>query len=263
MKLNFIVMAVIFFLLNAAADSFTEDIRRQDTQEPIIEERTVTNIQFPVRVFFENCPVSGLTKNDFTLFVDGKETPVNGFYEVSKKLSLSPTETSSQNTAAEISPRLFVFIFNVSDYNLNLENDIDVIFQRILRPGDRFMVISNNYFLPEIVFKDPELEKKILTETLQEEANKLRMSIMEVESELKIQGNNLISRLSDPVERRQPDYPYEVFREFFTNYILTFEQFKKGYLNMAREQYIKIASYLKSQDAEKWVLNFFQVGIFP
>ena len=32
---------------------------------------------------------------------------------------------------------------------------------------------------------------------------------------------------------------------------------------MSKEQYIKIADYLKSQDVEKWVLNFFQVGIFP
>ncbi|HLP59042.1 MAG TPA: hypothetical protein VK186_09440 [Candidatus Deferrimicrobium sp.] len=262
-KLISILMAIIFFAVSTGAGSVPQDNREQEPQEPIIEKRTVTNTQFPVRVFLEGRPVGGLDKNDFTLFVDGKETPITAFYETRKKLNPSPNGTTGQGALEATSPRLFVFIFNVSDYNLNLENDIDLIFQKILRPEDRFMVISNNYFLPEIVFKNPEPEKKVLTETLRKEADKLRMSIMEVESELKIQANNFVSRLSDPVERRQPDYPYEVFREFFTNYLLTFEQFKKGYFDMAKEQYIKIAAYLKSQDAEKWVLNFFQVGIFP
>jgi hypothetical protein len=235
----------------------------QEPQESILENRTVTNIQFPVRVFLDGQPVEGLSKKDFTLFVDDKETPINGFYEVRKKLN-SPSDLSAgQGPGDGLPPRLFVFIFNISDYNLNLETDIDTIFRDILRIDDRFMVISNNYFLPEIILKDPALEKRILLETLRKEAEKLRMSILEVEAELNVQANNFISRLSDPVERRQPDFPYEVFREFFTNYILTFEQFKKGYFDMSREQYIKVAEYLKSQAAEKWVLNFFQVGLFP
>lgn len=258
-------MAVIFFPLGAAGQP-QQDSREQKLQEPqegIIENITVTNTQFPVRVFLNGRPVGGLEKKDFTLFVDDKETPINGFYETRKKLNPPPGRSTGQDPAETAPARLFVIIFNISDYNLNLEKDIDTIFRDILRRDDRFMVISNNYFLPETTLKDPELEKRILLETLRKEADKLRMSILEVESELKIQANNFISRLSDPVERRQPDFPYEVFREFFTNYILTFEQFKKGYFDLAKEQYIKIAEYLKSQAAEKWILNFFQVGLFP
>jgi len=258
-------MAVICFSLATAARA-RQDSREQklqEPQEPIIENRTVTNIQFPVRVFLDGRPVGGLSKKDFTLFVNDKETPINGFYETRKKLNSPPDHATMQGLSESTPPRLFVIIFNISDYNLNLEKDIDAIFREILRPDDRFMVISNNYFLPETTLKDPQPEKRILVETLRKEADKLRMSILEVESELKVQANNFLSRLSDPVERRQPDFPYEVFREFFTNYILTFEQFKKGYFDLAKEQYIKIAEYLKSQGAEKWVLNFFQVGLFP
>lgn len=254
-------MAVILFSLAAAGQPW-QDNREQKPQEPIIENRTVTNVQFPIRIFLDSQPVGGLEKKDFTLYVDDKETPINGFYEARKKLNPSD-QTPGQGSAEGAPPRLFVIIFNISDYNLNLEKDIHAIFRDILRLDDRFMVITNNYFLPETTLKDPELEKRIVTETLRKEANKLRMSILEVETELKVQANNFISRLSDPVERRQPDFPYEIFREFFTNYILTFEQFKKGYFDMAREQYIKIAEYLKSQAIEKWVLNFFQVGLFP
>jgi hypothetical protein len=262
LKITLILMTVTCFSLVMAGQP-QQDSREQKLQEPIIENRTVTNIQFPVRVFLEGQPVGGLSKKDFTLFVDDKETPINGFYETRKKLNSPPDHAAGQGLSENAPQRLFVIIFNISDYNLNLEKDIDAIFRDILRPDDRFMVISNNYFLPETTLKDPELEKRILRETLRKEADKLRMNILEVESELKVQANNFISRLSDPVEQRQPDFPYEVFREFFTNYILTFEQFKKGYFDMAKEQYIKIAEYLKSQGAEKWVLNFFQVGLFP
>ncbi len=259
-------MVVLFFLLDTAGWAW-QDSREQkfkEPQEPIIENITVTNTQFPVRVFLEGRPVGGLSKKDFTLFVDDKETPINGFYETKKKLnSLQDRSMGKKGPVEAAPPRLFIVIFNISDYNLNLEQDIDMLFQEILRLDDRFIVISNNYFLPETTLKDPELEKRIVVETLRKEADKLRMSILEVESELKVQANNFVSRLSDPTERRQPDFPYEVFREFFSNYILTFEQFKKGYFELAKEQYIKIAEYLKSQDAEKWILNFFQVGLFP
>lgn len=258
-------MAVIFFSLAITSQDSQDNrvLKSQKPQEPIIENRTVTNIQFPVRVFLDGQPIGGLEKMDFTLYVDDKETPINGFYEARKKLNPPPDRSTGQGSEESSSLRLFVIIFNISDYNLNLEKDIEAIFRDILRLDDRFMVISNNYFLPETTLKDPELEKKILIKTLRKESENLRMSILEVEAELKVQANNFISRLSDPAERRQPDFPYEAFREFFTNYILTFEQFKKGYLDMAREQYIKVAEYLKSQAAEKWVLNFFQVGLFP
>lgn len=259
------LMMVIFFSLIIAGQARQDNREQklQEPQEPIIENRTVTNTQFPVRVFLDGRPVGGLGKKDFTLYVDDKETPINGFYEASKKLNSPPDRPTVQGPAESAPPRLFIIIFNISDYNLNLEKDINAIFREILRIDDRFLIISNNYFLPETTLKDPELEKRILQETLRKEADKLRMSILEVEAELKVQANNFISRLSDPAERRQPDFPYEIFREFFTNYLLTFEQFKKGYFDMAKEQYIKVAEYLKSQSAEKWVLNFFQVGLFP
>lgn len=263
MRLIKLIPILMGIFLSGFITGLAQDSREKKIQEPIIEKRIVTNNQFPVRVFLEGQPVGGLSKNDFSLFVDGKETPIHGFYEVRKKLN-SASDGNNRNDAFEnVPPRLFILIFNVSDYNLNLENDINLIFHKILRPDDRFMAISNNYFLPETTLKDPELEKKILLETLRKEADKLRMTVLEVESDLKVQANNFVSRLADPVERRQPDYPYEAFREFFTNYLLIFEQFKKGYFDMAREQYIKIAEYLKSQDVEKWVLNFFQLGMFP
>lgn len=257
-----IVLIIISFWLVPLGNVLFSDQQGQEEQT-LMEEVTVVNVQFPVRVFLRGQPVGGLVKKDFKLFVDGKETPINGFFEIRKKLNAPMQQPGNPGGAEGPPPRLFVFIFNVSDYNLNLENDVEIIFRKILRTNDRFMVISNNFFLAETTLKDPEPEKKRVLDTLQREAHKLRMNVLEVESDLNVLARQFIFRLTDPIERQMPDFPYQVFRDYFSEYILVFEQFKMGYFNMAKEQYIKVAEYLKVQDAEKWVLNFFQMGIFP
>ncbi len=239
--------------------------------EPIIEKVTVVNTRFPVRVFLGKKPVSGLEKKDFKLYVDGKETPINGFFEVRKKLNSPPPTPTAPRRRGPVgrarddrsSSRLFVLIFNVSDYDLDLEKDTDIIFEKILRPEDRFIVISNNYFLPETTVNDAEIQKNIVMQTLKREAQRLKLNTVHIELHLKTLGNNFLLDLTNTIALEPDEFPYDVFRNFFRDYILTFEEFKQGYFGMAKEQYIKMAEYLRTQDSEKWVLNFFQVGIFP
>ena len=247
------------------ADDVPKDHKNSEI-ETVIENITVENTQFPMRVFLDGKPVGNLKKNDFKLYVDGIKTSINGFYEVRKKLDSPPrvsSITSMGRRSGHSSSRLFVLIFNVSYYNTELEKDVDMIFQKILRPEDRFMVISNNFFLPESTFNNPEIQKKRVIDTLQREAQRLRLSITHIELELKTLGDSFLERLDVAIARDPGTFPYEVFRDFFRDYILVFEEFKTGYFDMAKEQYIKIAEYLRTQDTEKWVLNFFQVGIFP
>ncbi|MCP4215209.1 MAG: hypothetical protein GY765_11155, partial [bacterium] len=115
-------------------------------EENPIEEVNVVNVRIPVRVYRNKLPVSGLKKEDFAVFVNGKKTVINGFFEVKKKLGkpLGNTEESREHAPP---PRLFVLIFNVSDYHIKLEKHIDTVFRDIFRPGDRYMVMTNNYFL--------------------------------------------------------------------------------------------------------------------
>lgn len=270
-RLNILWTAVLILRVltasgtTAAADNVPNN---QDNREieTVIENITVENTQFPLRVFMDGLPVGDLNKDDFKLYVDGIETPINGFYEVKKKLNSPPplSPLASAGNSPEQSPtRLFVLIFNVSDYNADLERDVDIVFQKILRPDDRFMVISNNFFLPESTVNNPGIQKKRVIDTLQQEAQRLRLSITHLELELKTLGDTFLERLEVAAARDPGSFPIEVFKDFFRDYILTFEEFKQGYFDMAKEQYIKIAEYLRTQDAEKWVLNFFQVGIFP
>lgn len=266
-NIYWIVGVIVLLLVSGNTPGYGGDIENPPNTrgtEPIVENVTVVNTRFPVRVFLGNKPVNGLKKKNFKLYVDGKETPINGFFEVRKKLSrpssLSPVPAARDDRTPS---RLFVLIFNVSDYGPDLEKDVDSIFGKILRPEDRFLVISNNFFLPESVVGDLEIQRKTVLHILQRESLKLKLNTSHIELHLKTLGADFLLNLNNAIALNPGGFPYEVFRNFFLDYILTFEEFKRGYFDMAKEQYIKVAEYLGTQDAEKWVLNFFQVGIFP
>lgn len=255
-KIPVVLIIMMFFYLQGPAQG--------QENKTLFEEVSVVNTQLPVRVFLHGKPVSGLEKKDFKIFVDGKERPINAFYEVRKKLASAPPTGNTKQPAPGASARLFVFIFNISDYHMDLQKDIDILFDRILRPNDRFMAISNNFFLPEITVKDPGAEKKQVIDTLHKEITKLKMHTLQIESELRSIANKFVEDIEDPyLQTHMEDFPAEIFREFFRNYLFTLKQFRQGYFGMAKSQYIKLSEYLKSQDVEKWVLNFYQVGIFP
>lgn len=239
------------------------DTAQAQENKTLFEETSVTNIQLPVRVFLKKKPVADLEKKDFKIFVDGKEQPITGFYQVRKKLAPPPPKGTNETETHGLPSRLLVLIFNVSDYHVDLEKDIDIVFDNILRKGDRFMVISNSFFLPETTIKDPVFERQRVRDTLKKESKKLIMHTIQVESELRSIGNTFIRKIEDPFYQDQPEYPTGIFREYYRNYVFTLEQFKQGFFGMAKTHYVRLAEYLKSQDVEKWVLNFYQLGMFP
>ncbi len=239
--------------------------RQKQLNQTQFEEVTVKNVQFPVRVSQKGKPVGGLKKKDFNLFVNGKKTPINAFFEVRKKLHRTPQSTTALQThqPPQATSRLFVIVFNVSDYHVDVAKDVNLLFSQVLQPGDRYMVLSNQFFLPERKLENPEKEKKKILDILRREANRLKMLFLQTEVDLRGVVTHFLDRMADPEEQKEKGYPYEIFREFFREYLMYFEQARQGYFGLAREQYVKIADYLKSQDVEKWVLSFYQIGIFP
>lgn len=59
--------------------------QHQQSHEKIVEEVDVTNVEVAVRVFLKGEPIPGLKKEDFKLFVNGKEKGIHGFFENQKK----------------------------------------------------------------------------------------------------------------------------------------------------------------------------------
>lgn len=253
------ILAMIFFLSPLHAQE----------HKKIVEKVVVENIEIPVRVFHNRQQVEGLKKEDFQLYVNGKKKEINGFYEVRKKLpdNSSPgsrlTNSPSPPRAGQnIPPRLFVLIFNLSTYTQDLTRRMDTLFDRIIRSNDRIMVITNNFFITEWQVVNKEKARSKISGVLDKEVHKLKDEMILFENELKSIASVLKSRLQDS-DGVVVQTPTPILYDFFINYQFILEDIKDKYLSIPLDQYIKIAKYLKSQEIEKWVINFYQLGRLP
>lgn len=258
---------LLLFLLLLLLSSFstTLDASAADNSQkhkPIVETVDISNVEIPVRVFRGKKAVDGLNKKDFQLFENGKPKPVNGFYITRRKIedrtTVKPVKTKASKPAA---PRLFVLIFNLSHYRQDLTSQLDVLFERIIRPNDRVMVITNHFFLPEWKITGKESLKQKITELLEKEVDQLKLELTSIDLELKALASSTKSRLVNQVGGA--NNIIQIFKEFFLNYQFLLEDIKHQYLKLPLDQHIKIAEYLKGQKCEKWVLNFYQLGRLP
>ena len=100
MNRNPFVILILFFLF------WSPQLVEPQEQEKIEEKVEVVNIEVLVRVFSKGKTVSGLLKENFSLFIDGKETPIHGFAEFKKKVEIRNPESGLFNRGEKIKPRL-------------------------------------------------------------------------------------------------------------------------------------------------------------
>jgi VWFA-related protein len=103
-------------------------------------------------------PVTGLTRDDFTIFEDGKPQPITNFYEV------RPEDAAAAKTAEAKTPdaappavrhrRIVIFIDNYSLHPFRRSEvfaSIDRSFDALFQPGDQAMVVAWNRGLKVVV----------------------------------------------------------------------------------------------------------------
>jgi hypothetical protein len=242
-----IILVITLFVMPAVVDS--QDTG--DTQPKIIEEVNVTHVEVPVRVFRKGVPVTGLKKENFKIFVDGKEKPIQGFYQSEKDIKAP----KMQHALPE--PRLFVLIFNICDYRLDMEKALDTFFDLILKPNDRLIVVTRKYFLEDMIVANPADEKKKVKKILEMESRQLETKQRQLEVQLKSMLRSHLDRAD-----RYGAFKKSSAKDFVNNYMVMVQEFKGLYLDMSTEKYARLAQYLAGQSVDKWVLNFYQIGRF-
>ncbi len=242
------ILLVLLFTMNA-------NLRGQEQKDQrLVKEIEVINIEVPVRVLHKGKTVSGLAKEDFTLTVNGKTTPVNGFFEVRKRLG--PPAGGAEATASRKPARLFLLIFHLHDYHLDMSKILDTFFDSVFRPKDRLMVITGNTFFDDRPILKPMEEKRKLQKILELETAALHIKQRALERDMERmlmswQGNRKYKRFN-----RVGNH------DFINNYKVLLRQYNNTTPSLTAEAYLRLARYLKEQGAEKWVLNFYQVGRF-
>ncbi len=247
-----LIVILIFFLPSFILGEYRQD----QQQEPIFEKVEVVNNQVPVRVFYNGTPVRGLNKADFMLLVNGKEMEIQEAVEITQKLT---QDKSRPGAGANRKPRLFLLIFNISDYRIDMKKAVKPFFDNILRPGDRLMLVSNSIALGERMVLDPAVDRQRVEHVIDIEIAKNRSKFSRMDMAIDTMYQEYLELLrANSGEAADSAHQY-----FVDNYTLLLKEFKNDFMMMDDGQYIQLAQYLEKQDIQKWVLNFYQIGYFP
>ncbi|MEA2570046.1 MAG: hypothetical protein QOI24_2047 [Acidobacteriota bacterium] len=96
-------------------------------------------------------PVTGLTKEDFEIYEDGKLKPLSNFYEVRESVETrGKSDAAAPEAAAMKDPRPRRVIFFIDNYSMHPSKRAEVIrsiqkfFNRLLVPGDEAAIVTWN-----------------------------------------------------------------------------------------------------------------------
>jgi hypothetical protein len=224
------------------------------------EKIEVVNIEVPVRIFLDGKPLDNLEKSDFRLFEDKQLQEINGFSLRRKKMNVQQIAMQAEQGTASFPPRYFVLVFRILEYNQQLQKGIDYFFTNILRDKDQLLIMVNDRTL--VLNKDIWQVKRqeILEQVLREEA--VRAS-QELETYfLRVSQDIDQNRLRILMENKL-NFSILPIINFLQNYLEVWREFKIKYLVPDLDNFYNFACYLEKIKAEKWVLNFYQMQMFP
>jgi len=105
----------------------------------IVHDVKVTNIEVPVRVFKGEAFVDTLRKDDFEVLEDGVSQQVDAVYLI-RKTSVARNEGGS--AAAPRTGRLYVLLFEMSDYQPEITRAMDYFFNQVIEPQDELILMT-------------------------------------------------------------------------------------------------------------------------
>lgn len=254
-----------------------------NTTKRLLEEVDVTNALVTIRVYYKGKPVENLQRNHFKVFEDGKLKKINVCTMNRKTLGHMP-DIPGEEVIASPPARLFVLIFNICDYRMNMYQGIERFFEKILGPNDRLIVMTNRFFLKDHTVVDPAAEKRRVFKMIEIEMKYAKSTINEIEKTVNSfihEYHDLLSirdlRNSAPTSNNQQNdggqtqqriedvdgLERAAVKHFVAKYCSYVKEIKNTFLKIPLREYIELAQYLKDQEMEKWVLNFYQIPRFP
>lgn len=227
-------------------------------EEQVREEVSVVNIEVPVRVFYKGRTVDNLSKADFKLYEGKKLQEINGFFIKKKKIRVqNPGSAGTGNSVPTMPPRYFVLIFRITDYNEEMRGALRYVMDNILRKSDQLLVFANNKSISFNNLRDKKKAHAVLDRVLREQAYSARYIM-----------TNVLKRIESETEeyyRQWIDHPGSIFsvQDFLTVHLKLWREYKKNYLIPDMSKYFNFAKHLEKIKKEKWVINFYQVEMFP
>lgn len=232
-------------------------------EESIKEKINVINIEIPVRVLYKDEPVTDLTKDDFKVYEGKKIQTINGFFKKRKKIT-----TTVQDQEEKSEGRFFVLIFQATDFNDEFKKGLDYLFNTIIHEKDQILLLVNkkSFSFNDLSDKNSVREnmENIISADSQNEHQAMFQYINQIEQELNMaKFETDVRRSSSASSERGMDTSHFTIKDFLTKYLMIWNDYKTRYLIPDIEQYYKFSQYLKDIKKDKWVINFYQIELFP
>lgn len=206
----------------------------------------VTNIEVPVRVFKGNAFLDSLTKDDFEVWEDGVPQEVDAVYLV-RKTSLARNEGGGP--ALPRTSRLFVLLFEMSEYQAEISAAMDYFFDNVIEAQDELILMTpmSTYNLkPGMFLKTSRAKVK------EELLAKVRTGTTQGGSEYRSLIRELAAGLSGD--------------GFLDQKLLLYGETMRRLENLRhvdQKKLIEFARYLKNREIQKHVFFFYQKELVP
>jgi hypothetical protein len=229
-------------------------------QEPPLQEKVkVVNVEVPLRVLRDGVAVLDLKKDDFRLFEDGKPVAVNGFTVRRRRMQSERILLRPQAEAAP--PRHFVLAFRILEYNAALRQAMGYFFSQVLGDRDQLLALVNDRTLllgPDI---GQARRREILGQALAGEAERAKQELEAYFQRVRRDIDQAHLQLLLDTNRTSFQLP-QIIR-FLERYLAVWQEFKNRFLIPDLDKFYNFSRYLKAITGEKWVLSFYQIGLFP
>ncbi len=218
------------------------------------------------RVFYKGKLVDNLTKKDFILYENGKPMNIIGVDIIHKKFAEKEIVLET-GIKEKYKPRFFVLTFQIIDFNDSLKKGIEYLFNKILKPDDKLMFMSEHNFFIEDNLTDKELTKKRIIKILKRESKLSRMNLNRVLSRLKSLTYSVREYLNSQNKSMQSST--QQIREFekleltIQRFLILLREYKERYLTPDIDRFYYFSQYLKGVKMKKWVINFYQLEKVP
>ncbi len=259
-KANFVIIGFLIFFLSLFLINHLYSIGSSgEKPNDIIETVNVTNFEVPVRVFLKGVLVDNLTKKDFLLYEGGKKQKINGFYILKKKIAVSD-DFSSDSKKGVGKGRYFVLVFRISEFNNQLKKGLNYVFDKVLKKTDQLLIFINDKTLSVNNLENPLSTKEVVSKMLHKESVKAKYRLTKI---LNVINNELSVTEFNIFTASSMNQPGVEIIKFLEKYLKIWNSYKKLYLTPSVDDYYNFARYLQKINKEKWVINFYQIEMFP
>jgi hypothetical protein len=151
-------------------------------------------------------------------------------------------------------------IFRTTDFNIELRKGVEYLFDNIIKPEDELLLFINDktVSLNKSYWKID--RKDIVLQMLREECvhahQRLISYFLTIQKDLDRTQQKLIE---------DDTYSQNAFFviEFLRRYLTTWQEYKKKHLIPDLDKYYNFAKHLDKIKKEKWIINFYQIEMFP